>query len=174
MKQICILTIRLYLYRYVVELVDTLVSKSSAARREGSSPSVPTMGMHVTKDGELDLQSGCEGFDSLRLHYIGLSASLVCHGTVNALEIAGSNPAFSVILETSRHVQTFLVRHDIKMQGNKTSIKSLRKATACSSVGRAHRSGRRGRWFESTQADYFEKTSFLGFTKRREKAIITM
>lgn len=71
MKQICILTIRLYLYRYVVELVDTLVSKSSAARREGSSPSVPTMGMHVTKDGELDLQSGCEGFDSLRLHYIG-------------------------------------------------------------------------------------------------------
>lgn len=94
MKQICILTIRLYLYRYVVELVDTLVSKSSAARREGSSPSVPTMGMHVTKDGELDLQSGCEGFDSLRLHYIGLSASLVCHGTVNALEIAGSNPAF--------------------------------------------------------------------------------
>ena len=74
--------------------VDTFDSKSNAARREGSSPSVPTMGMHVTKDGELDLQSGCEGFDSLRLHYIGLSASLVCHGTVNALEIAGSSPAF--------------------------------------------------------------------------------
>ena len=71
MKQICILTISALSIGTWWNWVDTFDSKSNAARHEGSSPSVPTMGMHVTKDGELDLQSGCEGFDSLRLHYIG-------------------------------------------------------------------------------------------------------